>query len=821
MATAELVVAFGAKVDGLEASLKRVTTRLQDMEASASKTNQAVQNSVEGLSASFSRLASVAKIAVIVEGMKSVATNIVRAVVAADDLSTSLAKLNILTGGSSGGVEDLFKRLSDVAAKTGQPVADLVDQFKRFYVATESLGTSQAQVEKLVETLARFAQVSGKGTQEASAAVTQLAQGLASGRLQGDELKSIMENMPLLAQALAKELNVSVGALRQMGEDGKLTADVVMPALLRAGDNLGQRLNGFPTSIRQAWQTTQDQFVATIRTFDRVIAASSGLKMILAAAQAFNAMANRAGQSMLTDEELSPAELAARYRERAKEQQAALERVDQQLAAAQNRDTRMDRYRSPAELSRLGPSIQSLQAERARLLKEQETTNFQLRQAQERADMDSFTNERQRLAAATQERLAQGMAAGRAAREQLDERLRVQREYSERIVQVERLRTAAQGQIESERAKTLATATQLEQDAARIRQDELDKIAKKEAGPQRRDTSLEDADRQAKEAMELARAAREASDQIVSASGNQARALRDTFEKWYDISGRAGSAWGNFIQRVKEGNEQLQTGVDAIVERTVSTAQSMQTAGQNSELAINEGRLAIQRLGEELVRTGVIAQENLDGFIGEAVGRLDDRLKKLKETTDRSFDDIKKTIVQSFSRSVADSLVDFATGAEKSFGKVAADFAKMVAKMILNWLIFRAVTAGINAVAPGFLGGTGAGTGNSPPNGRINPFATGAPPGVARSSSAYGESSPYFTGSAPLVPAVEGSSGGVTVNVINNANGTTTRQQERSNGLGGKEIDIYIEEVVRRGMASGSFDGTMSTVFGASRIGRV
>ena len=72
-----------------------------------------------------------------------------------------------------------------------------------------------------------------------------------------------------------------------------------------------------------------------------------------------------------------------------------------------------------------------------------------------------------------------------------------------------------------------------------------------------------------------------------------------------------------------------------------------------------------------------------------------------------------------------------------------------------------------------------------------------------------------------IMPMVPQGGASTTVNVYNQAAGTTTRQQERSNGLGGKEIDIYIEQIVQRGISNGKFDAAMGQSFGASRAGRV
>ena len=71
--------------------------------------------------------------------------------------------------------------------------------------------------------------------------------------LQGDELRSVLENMPLLAEALAKALGVSLGELRKLGSEGKLTADRVFPALLRAIEQVGAELDKAPASLSRAF----------------------------------------------------------------------------------------------------------------------------------------------------------------------------------------------------------------------------------------------------------------------------------------------------------------------------------------------------------------------------------------------------------------------------------------------------------------------------------------------------------------------------------------------------------------------------------------
>ena len=80
----------------------------------------------------------------------------------------------------------------------------------------------------------------------------QLGQALASGKLQGDELRSLLENMPVLAQALARELGVGIGQLREMGAAGQLTADRVFPALLAASEKINGEFDKMPPTMSRA-----------------------------------------------------------------------------------------------------------------------------------------------------------------------------------------------------------------------------------------------------------------------------------------------------------------------------------------------------------------------------------------------------------------------------------------------------------------------------------------------------------------------------------------------------------------------------------------
>lgn len=102
--------------------------------------------------------------------------------------------------------------------------------FAQLYAALRGTGVGIQQIEVLFVGLNNAARLSGAGAAEAAGALLQLKQALSSGRLSGDELRSVLEAMPILTQRLAEGLGVSVGQIKELGSQGKITSDVVFNA---------------------------------------------------------------------------------------------------------------------------------------------------------------------------------------------------------------------------------------------------------------------------------------------------------------------------------------------------------------------------------------------------------------------------------------------------------------------------------------------------------------------------------------------------------------------------------------------------------------
>lgn len=810
-ATAELVVAFTAKIDGFESSLRRVTQRMDELEQKAKSTNAALSKNQDDAARSFLGLAQAVNTSVrafiglaiireVGQGMLSIA-------LVADGVAASLIRLQFILGGSSTQARTTFDEIAAISTRTGAPVNDLTDAFVRFRTALNSVGASNAQVNELVETLANFGRISGARPQEAANAIIQLGQGLASGRLQGDELKSILENLPALAVELARELGVTVGELRKMGEEGRLTAENVFPALLRAGERLKTQLNGIPLTLTQAFVTVQTAFTQLIAHIDREIGASQRLLGLLNLARGGLDFLRNATGGATAAETSAAADLAINRAE------ARLAAIRQQLNANENRpDVSIGGMVGRPDQAGLSA------AARRTLLDEERATQRELqnlRQAGMLAARDADDQEAAQRARAASEgnraRTAQSEADNRAQVENLDRRARLRRE----AVDAERTATriSRDGQLRDANGQAQTLEARLEQIRAKLREDieAIDRAdrAGGEAAARRAEAARARAQRQREEDD------RERQSLVDSITGGDVGGVRRFNERVNSIfqvapGSRVGSAFDVFVGRIREGTQSLDQLFGFVSRGAEEAGQAMVRAGENPADAIQALNDQMKSLRDTLVGLNIPAAD-VDRAMQTALDRSTRRIGEFEERANKTFLDIGRRAAETFSKDLAGSIIDFATTGEQKFAEMAANFTKMVAQMILEFLILEAIILGISAATGGSI--------NLRPSRRQSggPVSAGQPYIVGeRRAELFVPSSAGY-----IYPNVDSGGGGTTVNVYNQAAGTTTRQQERVNGLGGKEIDIYIEQIVQRGISNGRFDAAMGQSFGATRAGRV
>ena len=183
---------------------------------------------------------------------------------------------------SSKGLNNVF----DIALKTNQSINATSGVYQRFAQNAETLKISQAQIASLTETVSKAVAVSGASAGAADAALTQFGQALGSGILRGDEFNSVMEQTPALAKAIATGLGVTTGELRNMAKEGKLTMDVLVPALERAKESVDDQFNTRILTISAAFENLNTSAIKWIGELDKSTGASEAF------AKAINEIAN-------------------------------------------------------------------------------------------------------------------------------------------------------------------------------------------------------------------------------------------------------------------------------------------------------------------------------------------------------------------------------------------------------------------------------------------------------------------------------------------------------------------------------------------------
>jgi tape measure domain-containing protein len=125
-----------------------------------------------------------------------------------------------------------FEGIFDVALRSRAPLDATAELYQRLSLSLQGTGKSSGDLLRITETVTKAIAVSGTTAGEAEGALRQLAQGIAANRLSGQELNSVLEQTPIIAQLIAKELGVATGQLRSLAnKTGAITTDVIIRAL--------------------------------------------------------------------------------------------------------------------------------------------------------------------------------------------------------------------------------------------------------------------------------------------------------------------------------------------------------------------------------------------------------------------------------------------------------------------------------------------------------------------------------------------------------------------------------------------------------------
>jgi tape measure domain-containing protein len=261
---------FGAKVANTESAIRKQIAALQDVQSRVQLGGALYQKAAKQIEEYEARLRGASRAtsdaATALTGLAAgaaafnaqrIATAFIAAANAADGAERRIKLV-------SQGFDDyrLVLQVAEGAAKRfGLSQIQASTAIADVYTRLRPVGFQLNEINAIYEGFNTAVKLSGVSAEAANAAFLQLSQGLGSGTLQGDELRSVLEQMPAIAQAIAKEMDINVGSIKKFGSEGKITAEVIVRALDRV------RTEG-AGKLAQALDTPQQRIIDLQNAFE-------------------------------------------------------------------------------------------------------------------------------------------------------------------------------------------------------------------------------------------------------------------------------------------------------------------------------------------------------------------------------------------------------------------------------------------------------------------------------------------------------------------------------------------------------------------------
>lgn len=200
--------------------------------------------------------------------------------VAADNMSQLNARIERLTG-SAAAASQTMQALMRISSATGGSLQDTAKLWETLSTALRDTGATNGQIIQLTETHQKIGRIGGSSSEEMANALRQFGQSISSGTVRAEEFNSILEQMPELARQIAAGMGVSIGELRQLMLDGKLTAEDALNAIQKQTGSVNAEFEKLPRTLSQANTALTNSFLSMIDSVNQATGASTGLVAVI------------------------------------------------------------------------------------------------------------------------------------------------------------------------------------------------------------------------------------------------------------------------------------------------------------------------------------------------------------------------------------------------------------------------------------------------------------------------------------------------------------------------------------------------------------
>lgn len=259
-----------AKVGSKSTGIVKVSSKITDVGNEANRTN----NSLKGVNSTISKMGRntsgldnvLSKLKQYV-ALAALATGAVVGANITDNYINTQSRLSLMNDGSQT-TEELQKKIMGSANNSRGYYGDMANSVAKLGILAGDSFSNNDEVIAFTELMQKSFKLSGSSSEEQSSAMYQLTQAMAAGKLQGDEFRSIMENAPMLAQAIATYTGNTKGELKEMSSEGLITADIIKGALFSAADEINNKFETMPITFSDIWNRIKN---GAISAFGRIM----------------------------------------------------------------------------------------------------------------------------------------------------------------------------------------------------------------------------------------------------------------------------------------------------------------------------------------------------------------------------------------------------------------------------------------------------------------------------------------------------------------------------------------------------------------------
>lgn len=246
-----------------------VKKRIQDVGTAAENTGLKVdktRNAISGLGTAFAGLAGLFGTSELIR--------------LADAFTNLQNRMSIVTN-SQAELQTAMQATYEIAQSTYTAWEGIGTIYARTAQASTQLGLSQSQLIAFTNQLAQATALSGSSAEAANNALVQLSQGMAEGTLRGDELVSVLSQLPYVSNVIADGMGVAVGSLRQLASEGAITPQVIISAFNKMSTSIQNDFNKFTPTISMGLQTIENGFIKLMGTIQNGTGVFSSFGLVL------------------------------------------------------------------------------------------------------------------------------------------------------------------------------------------------------------------------------------------------------------------------------------------------------------------------------------------------------------------------------------------------------------------------------------------------------------------------------------------------------------------------------------------------------------